>query len=332
METLRLTPGTWFEEETGMSMGTDAELGRLRARVEAGRLRRLHQDDARSTIGREAAESLAQHLRREIEGEVRFDDGSRALYATDGSNYRQAPIGVVIPRNVQDVETTVRLARAYGAPVLSRGGGTSLAGQCCNVAVLIDFSKYMHQVLEIDADKRLARVQPGCVLDSLRKMATAQAQLTFGPDPSTHSRCTLGGMLGNNSCGSHSLLSQKHGFGLRTADNTKSLDVLLYDDVSVACGERVLLPEVRETTSEEIVIADGFSCQEQIEQGTGRHALHMAQVLDLATNGGIPARLPERAMVEERRKSVRASATRTGIVMGAAAVAFLLVRWWRRRG
>src|ERR1051325_4133173 len=106
------------------------------------------------------ARALEAALKSKIEGEVRFDEGSRALYATDAGNYRQVPIGVVIPRHVQDVETTVRLARQYGAPVLSRGGGTSLAGQCCNVAVVMDFSKYMHQVLEIDAGRRLARVQP----------------------------------------------------------------------------------------------------------------------------------------------------------------------------
>ncbi len=215
----------------------ESDLARLRGQAEAGRLRRLGADDVRTSFDEQAAEALARDLRARIEGEVRFDDGSRALYATDGSNYRQAPIGVVIPRNVQDVETTVRLARAYGAPIFSRGCGTSLAGQCCNVALLMDFSKYMHHVLEIEADQRLARVQPGCVLDTLRKAATQEAGLTFGPDPSTHSRCTLGGMLGNNSCGSHSLLSMKHGLGLRTADNTKALDVLLYDGTRMSVGE-----------------------------------------------------------------------------------------------
>jgi len=213
------------------------ELVRLRPRAEAARLRRLGEDDARSTIPRDAAWSLQTELARALEGEVRFDAGSRALYATDGSNYRQAPIGVVIPRSVQDVEATVRLARQHGAPVLSRGGGTSLAGQCCNVAVVMDFSKYLHHVLEVDGARRLARVQPGCVLDTLRATAEKQAGLTFGPDPATHSRCTLGGMLGNNSCGSHSLLSKKHGLGLRTSDNTHSLDVLLYDGTRLHVGE-----------------------------------------------------------------------------------------------
>src|SRR5689334_21443222 len=96
------------------------------------------------------AEDLASALRRRIEGEVRFDDGSRALYATDGSNYRQVPIGVVIPRSEQDVIETVAACREYGAPILSRGCGTSLAGQCCNVAVVMDFTKYLHDIIEID--------------------------------------------------------------------------------------------------------------------------------------------------------------------------------------
>src|SRR5215813_4729517 len=106
------------------------------------------------------AGALAAALQRRVRGEVRFDDGSRALYATDGSNYRQTPIGVVIPQNVDDVIKTVAIARHYKAPVLARGGGTSLAGQCCNVAVVMDFSKYLHHILEIDPVKQRARVQP----------------------------------------------------------------------------------------------------------------------------------------------------------------------------
>src|ERR671925_590478 len=109
--------------------------------------------------------SLLADLRERVRGEVRFDKGTRAMYSTDGSNYRQVPIGVVIPRHAGDVETTVELARRFDAPILSRGGGTSLAGQCCNVAVVIDFSKYMHRLLQIDPVRRLARVEPGCILD-----------------------------------------------------------------------------------------------------------------------------------------------------------------------
>src|SRR5437764_1626538 len=175
------------------------------------------------------AEALASKLRRKIKGEVRFDRGSRALYATDGSNYRQPPIGVVIPRDVEDVQETLALCRKFAAPVLSRGGGTSLAGQCCNVAVLLDFSKYMHNLVEIDPRRRVARVQPGIVCDDLRN-AAEKFHLTFGPDPATHAWCTLGGMIGNNSCGVHSQMAG------RTADNVEELDVLLYDGTRMRVG------------------------------------------------------------------------------------------------
>jgi len=124
------------------------------------------------------AAALASELRREVRGEVRFDDGTRALYATDASNYRQVPIGVVRPYDADDVIATVALARKHGAPILSRGGGTSLAGQCCNVAVVIDFSKYMHAIVELNPDEKYARVQPGIVLDDLRT-AAEQHRLTF---------------------------------------------------------------------------------------------------------------------------------------------------------
>ncbi len=172
---------------------------------------------------------LAQSLRASIRGEVRFDNGSRALYATDGSNYRQVPIGVVLPRDVDGVLTTVSLCREFGAPLLCRGGGTSLAGQCCNVAVILDFSKYMAGILEIDAARRIARVQPGIVLDHLRN-AAEKYQLTFGPDPATHNRCTLGGMIGNNSCGVHSVMAGK------TDDNIEELDILTYDGTRMKVG------------------------------------------------------------------------------------------------
>ena len=175
------------------------------------------------------AAELERALTREIRGEVRFDRGSRALYATDGSNYRQIPIGLVVPRDAEDVVAAVGVCRTYGAPVLPRGAGTSLAGQCCNVAVVLDFSKYMNRILEIDPARGFARVEPGVVLDSLRNAAEAH-RLTFGPDPSTHSRCTLGGMIGNNSCGTHSLLAGK------TVDNVEELTVLLYDGSRLTVG------------------------------------------------------------------------------------------------
>src|SRR5205814_6513814 len=136
------------------------------------------------------AVALADALRGVVRGEVRFDDGSRALYATDASNYRQVPIGVVIPRDDLDVEATFEICRNFEAPILPRGGGTSLAGQCCNVAVVLDFSKYMNRLLDLDPEGRAARVQPGLVLDELRDAAEVH-HLTFAPDPSTHNHCTL---------------------------------------------------------------------------------------------------------------------------------------------
>ncbi len=208
----------------------------LREQNEKTRFERQRQDDSRTAIPPGAVRDLEAALRGSIDGEVRFDAGSRALYATDGSNYRQAPIGVVLPRSTEDVVKTMALARRFGAPVLSRGGGTSLRGQCCNVAVVMDFTKYMHRVLNIDAQRRLGTVQPGCVLDDLRDAAKKQG-LTFGPDPATHNHNALGGMLGNDSCGTHSLLAAKHGMGYRTADNTHELEILTYDGVRMRVGE-----------------------------------------------------------------------------------------------
>jgi len=174
--------------------------------------------------------ALEQELHTKVRGEVRFDEGSRALYTTDASNYRQVPIGVVIPRDVDDVVATVVLCRKYNVPILARGGGTSLAGQTCNVAVVIDMSKYMNNIVELDVDKRQARVQPGIILDHLRD-AAEKHQLTFGPDPATHNHCTLGGMIGNNSCGTHALMAGK------TSDNIDELDILTYDGTRMRVGK-----------------------------------------------------------------------------------------------
>ncbi len=166
--------------------------------------------------------ALERKLRHHVEGEVRFDDGSRALYATDASNYRQVPIGVVLPRHAEDIVATVAICREFSAPILSRGGGTSLAGQCCNVAVVMDMSKYMRRIVALDPDRRRARVEPGVVLDDLR-VAAERYHLTFGPDPATHNHCTFGGMIGNNSCGVHSVSAG------RTVDNIEELEILTYD-------------------------------------------------------------------------------------------------------
>src|SRR5579864_6468247 len=182
-----------------------------------------------SKSSRTDAAGLAEVLRSQVRGEVRFDDGSRALYATDGSNYRQVPIGVVIPHDVDDVLAAISVCREFGAPLLCRGAGTSLAGQCCNVAVVLDFSKYMAKILEIDPARRIARVQPGVVLDHLRN-AAEKHHLTFAPDPATHDHCTLGGMIGNNSCGVHSVMAGK------TDDNIEELEILTYDGLRMNVG------------------------------------------------------------------------------------------------
>jgi FAD/FMN-containing dehydrogenase/Fe-S oxidoreductase len=173
--------------------------------------------------------ALEQRLRQTVRGEVRFDDAVRSLYATDASNYRQIPIAVVTPLDAADVISAIEACRSFGAPVLSRGAATSLAGQCCNTAVILDFSKFMRRILSIDPQASTAVVEPGIVLDRVRE-AAEEFDLTFAPDPATHSRCTLGGMIGNNSCGTHSLL------GGKTVDNVESLDILLYDGTRMTVG------------------------------------------------------------------------------------------------
>lgn len=186
------------------------------------------QTTARPTPTASSAD-LAATLRKRVRGEVRFDEGSRALYATDLSIYRQPPIGVVIPRTVEDVIVTVEECQRRGVPILGRGCGTSLAGQCCNVAVVIDFSKFLHRLLWLDPERKLARVEPGIIYDDL-KDAAEKHHLTFPPDPATHQYCTLGGMIGNNSCGVHSVM------GGRTVDNIESLDILTYDGLRIRVG------------------------------------------------------------------------------------------------
>jgi len=174
------------------------------------------------------SDELEAALRAAVRGAVRFDRGTRAMYSADASNYRRVPIGYVAPRDTDDVEAAVAVCREHDVPVLPRGAGTSIAGQAVNTAVVLDFTKHLHRVLEIDPEARTARVQPGLVLDELRAAARPHG-LTFGPDPSTHNRCTLGGMIGNNACGSHSVAWGK------TVDNVHALDVLTY------AGERLTL-------------------------------------------------------------------------------------------
>jgi FAD/FMN-containing dehydrogenase/Fe-S oxidoreductase len=173
---------------------------------------------------------LKDQLARVVEGEVRFDAGTRAMYSTDASNYRLVPVGVVIPRHEGDVVRAVALARENRIPILSRGGGTALAGQTTNAALVLDFSKYMNSVRQLDSDQRLAVVEPGVVQAQLNA-AAAEYGLFFAPDPATKDRCTLGGMIGNNSCGAH---SAAHG---KTVDNLLGLDVLLYDGTRLTLGQ-----------------------------------------------------------------------------------------------
>ena len=160
-----------------------------------------------------------------LQGEADFTDAGVALYTLDASNYRQIPLGVVYPASIDDIVVTTRLCRQYALNVLMRGGGTSQNGQCVNEAVVIDCSRHLQQVIELDPVAGTAWVQPGIICDSLKQAAEIHG-LTFGPDPATHSRCTLGGMIGNNSCGPHSMLAGK------TVENVLELDVL------TAAGDR----------------------------------------------------------------------------------------------
>ncbi|MCB5167616.1 FAD-binding oxidoreductase [Streptomyces bambusae] len=166
---------------------------------------------------------LARALRAAVRGEVDFGAAARALVTMDASNYRRVPLGVVAPRDAEDVAAVLRVCAEAGVPVVPRGGGTSIAGQATGVGVVLDFTRHMTAVLDLDPQARTAVVQPGAVLDVLRGRAAAHG-LTFGPDPSTRSRCTLGGMIGNNACGSHSVA-----WGT-TADNVRELTVLRYGD------------------------------------------------------------------------------------------------------
>ncbi|RPK46152.1 putative FAD-linked oxidoreductase [Streptomyces sp. ADI92-24] len=165
--------------------------------------------------------ALAGELRAAVRGDVAFDATARALTTMDASNYRRVPLGVVAPRDADDIAAALAVCRAHGVPVVPRGGGTSIAGQATGTGVVLDLTRHLRSLVELDAGSRTAVVQPGVVLDDLRA-AAAPHGLTFGPDPSTHSRCTIGGMIGNNSCGSHSVA-----WGT-TADNVHALTVARY--------------------------------------------------------------------------------------------------------
>lgn len=187
--------------------------------------------------------ALEQRLRDTVLGEVRFDPGSRAAYSTDASNYRQVPIGVVIPRTPDDAEAAVAVCREHDVPVLSRGGATSLAGQCCNTAVVIDWTKYCTRIESLDIEAGALVVQPGIALDRLNDHLAKWGWMV-GPKPSTHVSCTIGGMIGNNSCGS---TAQAYG---KMADSVRRLEILTYD------GHRMWVQQTPDTDVDRIV-ADG---------------------------------------------------------------------------
>ncbi|HJV26920.1 MAG TPA: FAD-binding and (Fe-S)-binding domain-containing protein [Aromatoleum sp.] len=249
-------------------------------------LQKLVEDEPAAEGPAVDAKALASALRGAIDGEVRFDDGSRALYATDASNYRQVPIGVVIPRTMNDVLRTVEICRQHRAPILSRGGGTSLCGQCCNVAVVIDFSKHLNRILEIDPVGRTALVEPGVVLDDLRDAANRHG-LTFAPDPATHTHNTLGGMIGNNSCGPHSVM------GGETTHNVVELDVLTYE------GERLRLGATSEESYQRILAEGGRRADiyRQLHALAARHADEIRRrfppIPRRVSGYNLPALLPE---------------------------------------
>ncbi|MBW4029760.1 MAG: FAD-binding oxidoreductase [Acidobacteria bacterium] len=202
------------------------------------------QDVNRSDVDEATRLVLADELSRSLRGDVRFDAATRGIYATDSSNYRQVPLGVVFPRDEDDVVRIVEICARYGAPLLGRGAGTSLAGQACNVAVVVDTSRHMNRILEIDPERRVARVQPGVVLDRLNDAARA-VDLTFGPDPATHAWCTIGGMVGNNSCGTHAL---RYG---KTVDNVQALRIV------TSRGERMRVGACDDAHYEELKAGGG---------------------------------------------------------------------------
>jgi FAD/FMN-containing dehydrogenase/Fe-S oxidoreductase len=174
--------------------------------------------------------ALEADLAARVDGEVRFDAGSRGAYSTDASNFRQIPIGVVVPRTVEAAVAAVAVCHEHGAPLLSRGGGTSLAGQTTNTAVVIDWSKYCNRLISVDTGTRTCVVEPGIVLDHLNDLL-GEHGLEYGPKPATHTHCTLGGMIGNNSCGA---TAQRTG---KVVDNISRLEVLLYDGTRMWVGE-----------------------------------------------------------------------------------------------
>jgi FAD/FMN-containing dehydrogenase/Fe-S oxidoreductase len=215
-------------------------------------------------------DALERDLRAAVRGEVHFSDGYRAMYSTDAANYRQIPIGVVLPRDGDDAQRAMEICCRYGVPVTPRGGGTSLTGASCNASVIFDYSKYANHIIELDAQRRRARVQPGVVLDDLRREAKRHG-LTFGPAPATHDRCNIGGMFGNNSCGTPAQ------FAGRMEENVLEAEILLYDGTRLRVGA---------TTPEEI---------DDIVRAGGRRAEVYAGLREIARQyeGLIRERFPQ---------------------------------------
>ena len=177
-------------------------------------------DNTQARAASETARVLEAELRARVNGEVRFDKTSRMLYSTDASNYQIEPVGVVIPKSSDDVVGAIELALSHGVPILPRGGGSSLAGQTVGAALVIDFSKYLSRVIEVDTEGRRVTVEPGINLDLLNRQLRTTG-LMFGPDPSSSNRATAGGVVGNNSTGSHSIL-----YGM-TGDNVSNVRIAL---------------------------------------------------------------------------------------------------------
>ncbi|MFE6164306.1 FAD-binding and (Fe-S)-binding domain-containing protein [Streptomyces sp. NPDC056486] len=175
-------------------------------------------------------QDVEKELRAAVRGEVDFSVTARALNTMDASNYRRVPLGVLAPRDADDVAAALAVCRERGVPVVARGAGTSIAGQATGTGLVLDFTRHMNRIVSLDAQARTAVVQPGVICDDLRGAASKHG-LTFGPDPSTHNRCTLGGMIGNNSCGSHSVA-----WGT-TADNVSSLSVVSGGGARLALGQ-----------------------------------------------------------------------------------------------
>lgn len=195
-------------------------------------------------------EALERDLKKNLQGEVRFDRASIGLYATDSSNFREVPLGVVVPKTEDDVVLTHRICSRYGAPIVSRGCGTSLSGETVNFALVIDHSKYLTRIGETDAERKWVTVQPGAINEKVNE-STGKHNLIFGPDPSTHAYCTIGGNVGNNSCGVHSVQSQIYGPGPRTSDNVHAMDIVTYE------GDRFRVGVNEEPELDKIIAAGG---------------------------------------------------------------------------